>query len=112
MRVDQCGRHQVYSKSKGRCLDKSETCSSNEVYSSSVAACIPKDKPKATPGPKPQPKPKVPACAFKTDGAGNCLTPQFLACQKAYGACMKACGSKAGKCEAACHTKYSGTCGD
>lgn len=109
-----CGRHQVYSKTERQCLDKSSTCSSNEVYSSSLAACIPKEKPKATPDPKPKPKPKpkVPACVFKMDGVGNCLTPQFLACQKAYGACMKACGSKAGKCEAACHTKYSSKCGD
>lgn len=122
-----CGRHQVYSKSEGQCIDKSDTCSRNEVYSSSMQACVPKAVTcnsnqvySSSVGacisksqPKPQPVlPKAPKCAYKTDGAGNCLTPQFLSCQKAYGACMKACGNNAGKCEANCHTKYAGTCGD
>lgn len=124
-----CGRHQVYSKSEGQCIDKSDTCSRNQVYSSSMQACVSKAVTcsnnqvysssvgacinKTQPQPKPQPvQPKPPKCAYKTDGAGNCLTPQFLSCQKAYGACMKACGKNAGKCEAACHTKYAGTCGD
>jgi hypothetical protein len=111
-----CGRHQVFSKSEGQCLDKSDTCGSNQVYSSSLAACIPKEQPNAPVKPKPQPPkpqtPKAPPCAYKRDGVGNCLTPAFLACQKAFGACMKACGNKAGKCEAACNNKYAGTCGD
>ncbi len=106
-----CGRHQVFSKSEGQCLDKADTCGPNQVYSSSVAACIPKEQPAAPVKPKPQ-TPKIPPCAYKRDGVGNCLTPQFLACQKAFGACMKACGNKGGKCEAACQNKYAGTCGD
>lgn len=127
----ECGRHQVYRKSAGKCIDKADTCSknevysssmqqciskaamcsSNQVYSSSLGACVAKVQPQAVPPPKPQ-QPKAPACAYKTDGAGNCLTPQFLSCQKAFGACMKACGTSAGKCEAACESKYAGTCGD
>lgn len=126
-----CGRHQVYSKAEGQCLDKSDTCSKHEVYSSSmqqcipksamcdkgqvysssVGACIAKSQPKPPPAPAPV-QPKPPKCAYKTDGAGNCLTPAFLQCQKAFGACMKACGNKAGKCEANCEAKYAGTCGD
>lgn len=123
----ECGRHQVYSKSAGKCIDKADTCSKNEVYSSSMQQCISKAAtcnsnqvyssslgaciPKSQPAPKPQ-QPKAPACAYKTDGAGNCLTPQFLSCQKAFGACMRACGPNGGKCEAACESKYAGTCGD
>ena len=48
-----CGRHQVFSKSEGQCLDKSDTCGSNQVYSSSLAACIPKEQPNAPVKPKP-----------------------------------------------------------
>lgn len=103
-----CGRHQVWSKSEGQCISKASTCGKNEVYSSSVAACIPKEQP---PKVKPQ-TPKVPKCAYKMDGVGNCLTPAFRACQNAYGACMKACGKNAGKCEANCHTKFASQCGD
>ena len=97
-----CSRHQVYSSSLHECIAKSSTCGKNEVYSSSVAECIPKDKPNK-PG-------KPPACKYKTDGAGNCLSPSHLKCQSDWAACVKNCGNKS--CKNACEKRYSGQCGD
>jgi len=111
-KASRCSRHEVYSSSMAQCIPKAAMCEKNQVYSSSLARCIPKVKANPPP-PKPvKPvKPIKPSCKFKTDGAGNCLSPAFLTCQKAYGACMKGCGGKS-SCVAKCENKYAGTCGN
>lgn len=111
-KASRCSRHEVYSSSMAQCIPKAAMCEKNQVYSSSLARCIPKWKGNPAP-PKPvKPvKPIKPSCKYKTDGAGNCLSPSFLICQKAYGACMKGCGGKS-SCTAKCEKKYAGTCGN
>lgn len=98
-----CTRQEVYSSSLAQCIPKSATCEKNQVYSSSLAKCIPKSKG--------YPKPPKPSCKYKVDGAGNCVSPLFKACQKAYGACIKSCGGKT-SCTSACHNKYQSKCGN
>lgn len=59
-------------------------------------------------------------CKYKTDGAGNCLSPSFYACQRNWTACSKKCeagkAAKDGKavlaCKDACEIKYAPRCGD
>lgn len=97
-----CTRQQVYSSSMAQCIPKAAMCEKNQVYSASLARCIPKTKPV---------KPVKPACKYKVDGAGNCVSPIFKSCQKAYGACIKACGGKS-SCTSACHNKYQSKCGN
>lgn len=55
-----------------------------------------------------------PCGRYKMDGTGNCLTPAFYRCTKAWAACSKACEKKpnAAKCAEACDEKYSQQCGD
>lgn len=105
-----CTRQQVYSSSMAQCIPKAAMCDNNQVYSSSLAACIPKSKGYPKPAPKPV-KPVKPACKYKVDGAGNCVSPLFKSCQKAYGACIKACGGKS-SCTSGCHSKYQSKCGN
>lgn len=104
-----CGRQQVYSSSMAQCIPKAAMCEKNQVYSSSLARCIPKSK--GDPKPAKPVKPVKPACKYKVDGAGNCVSPLFKSCQKAYGACIKACGGKS-SCISSCHSKYQSKCGN
>lgn len=50
-------------------------------------------------------------CQYKTDGTGNCLSPAFDRCQKAWTKCTEACGGTP-KCIDACEVKYAPQCGD
>lgn len=53
----------------------------------------------------------VAACKYKIDGPGNCLSPAFYRCQRAWARCAKACNS-ASSCRARCDDKYAPRCGD
>ncbi len=53
----------------------------------------------------------VAACKYKIDGPGNCLSPAFYRCQRAWARCAKACNSGS-SCRAKCDDKYAPRCGD
>lgn len=114
---EKCSRHQIYDRRRGECVSKSSRCTRQQVYSSSLAECIPKSatcekyQVYSSSLAKCIPKSNKPACQYKVDGAGNCVSPLFKACQKSYAACIKACGGKS-SCTSGCHNKYQSKCGN